>query len=71
MPRDRLDLAAFERGRHVKGGGHRRSRTPDRGGDRFARIDTDVFAILSGTMDLDRGGARPRIDRWLECWSRR
>lgn len=37
--------------------------------DAFARIDTDVFSILSGTWGLQRCGGRPRIDRWLDCWS--
>jgi hypothetical protein len=39
------------------------------GTDAFARIDTDVFSILSGTWGLQRCGGQPRIDRWLGCWS--
>lgn len=37
--------------------------------DAFARIDTDVFSDLSGPRGLERCGLRPRIERWLECWS--
>jgi len=38
------------------------------GGDAIARIDTEVFEILSGQREPEPLAGRPRIDRWLSCW---
>jgi hypothetical protein len=68
MPRIRLDPPELGRSTDATGGDDQTSRAAARD-DAFARIDTEVFQVLSGTYGLEKCGLRPRIDRWMECWS--
>jgi hypothetical protein len=66
MPRIRLDPPEFERSTDAAGGDRANGEASD---NAVARIDTEVFRTLSETPGLEQCGLRPRIDRWLECWS--
>ncbi|MFC6975735.1 hypothetical protein ACFQL1_15415 [Halomicroarcula sp. GCM10025709] len=52
-------------------------RADDRSGDRtapardepFVRLDVAVFESITDTSGLAQCGQRPRIERWLDCWS--
>lgn len=70
MPRIRLDVADRD---STHGGQPERSLNEGtaRTHDSFARIDTDVFSILSNQHSLGQESGQPRIERWLKCWSRR